>query len=170
MFLDPDLTRHWRYYLLLEAELETALRYVEPHPDNANTFSLEFGRQLLAICAQFETIAKLYCAQGSSGAAPRGINQIRECLATTSRGLQRWRTRFYPRNELVAPFATWTRTATPPWWVAYNKVKHEPVKNVHHATLEHVISALAAVGLVTLAYLRVNAQPGSSRLFDLSPY
>lgn len=169
-FLDPELTRHWRYYLILESELETALRYVEPHPDNARSFSLEFARQLLATCAQFETVAKLYCVQRTPGPPPSGIRGIHDHLARHWRGLSNWQTRFYPQNELIAPFATWTPKSPPPWWTAYNKVKHEPVANLRHANLENAIASVAAVGLITLSYLGNNAQPGSSRLFDLFPH
>lgn len=166
-FLDPELTRHWRYYLLLESDFETALRYVEPDEANAGTFSLEFARQLLATCAQFETVAKLLCAKRAPGSHAEGINEIRSALIGWQPGLLGWGTRFYPRNERVAPFRDWTDEKAPGWWRAYNYLKHRPTAHVRLATLDNVTQALVAVGLLTVAYLGVNAQPGSSRLFDL---
>jgi len=168
-FLDPELTRHWRYYLVLESELETALRYVEPHADNAKTYSLEFARQILTTCAQFETVARLLCSWRFHQ-SPRGIQQVLSHLNEIWPGLAGWRTRFYPQNEVVAPFAEWTSSKMPSWWLAYNKLKHEPTKNLPFATLTVAVQSVAALGLTTLHYLRHNAQPGSSRLFDLVPY
>jgi hypothetical protein len=165
-FLHPELTRHWRYYLLLEAEFETALRYIEPDPSNMETFSLEFARQILATCAQFETVAKLLCERRVPGSNPKGIKGIRTTLLSWQ-PVTGWRTRFYPQNALLSPFSDWTDEASPPWWLAYNKIKHEPAAYVQLATLGNALNSLAAVGLVTIAYLEVNAQPGTSRLFDL---
>jgi len=167
-FLDPVLTRHWRYYLLLESEFETALRYVEPHIANAGTFSLEFARHLLATCAQFETIAKLLCVKRVPGSAPEGIKAIRSALAQWQPNFVGWRTRFYPRNDRIAPFREWTEDRAPAWWRAYNEFKHDPTIHLQVATLENATAALAGLGLLTIAYLGVNAQPGASRLFDLN--
>lgn len=168
-FMDPELTRHWRYYLVLEGELETALRYVEPHQDNATAYSLEFARQILATCAQFETVARLLCSDRFQQ-SPRGIQQILGQLNNIWPGLTGWRTRFWPQNVVVSPFADWTPTTMPAWWAAYNKLKHEPTQNLSFASLTSSIHSVAALGLTTLHYLRHNAQPGSSRLFDLVPH
>ena len=166
-FLDPELTRHWRYFLLLESEFEIALRYVEPDEANADTFSLEFAQQLLAICAQFETVAKLLCARRVPGSNSDGIENTRRILIEWRPGLVGWGARFYPRNERIAPFIDWRQGQAPSWWRAYNRIKHSPTDHVRLATLDSVTKALVAVGLLTVAYLDVNAQPGSSRLFDL---
>ena len=168
-FLDPELTRHWRYYLLLESELETALRYVEPSTGNANTYSIEFARQILATCAQFETVARLLCSWRVHQ-TPRGIQQVMSHLNDIGPGLPGWRTRFYPQNEVVAPFSDWSRSKMPAWWNGYNRLKHEPSHNLPYATLTAAVRSVAALGLTTVQYLGVNAQPGTSRLFDLVPY
>jgi len=166
-FLAPELTRYWRFYLILESELETALRFVEPDPDNCDTFSLEFARQLLATCAHFETVAKLLCER-QTGSRPEGIQRIRTALLQTSPGLTAWGTRFLPLNRRIAPFANWSDLDPPSWWTACNKIKHDPAVNIRDATLSNATSALLAAGLVTVRYLDTNAQPGRSRLFDLS--
>lgn len=163
---DPELLGYWRYFLLLEAELDNILRYIDPDPRNRHTFSLELARQLLSVCAQFEVIARLLA--GPSAARARSLPAVYKALAPTAPGLNGWGVTFLPRNERIFPFTDWGPTSGPRWWSAYNSIKHRPLAHPEAATLANLIPALGGLGLLTTRYLRHETGSWLPRLFDLN--
>lgn len=163
----PEHCRHWRYFLLLESDFEVALRYVDPDPRNRAVFSLEFAKQLLAICAQFESIARLLCGDSVVPSKLRSLSALYNAIAPTAPGLTAWSTTFLLQNERIAPFKDWGPSTTPAWWRSYNSIKHHPLSHPDAATLENVLNSLAGLGLLTIRYVKHEAGPWTSRLFDL---
>jgi hypothetical protein len=171
MIDDPDKARHWRYFLLLESELEHAFRYVEPHSTNYNVFSLEFARQLVAVGAQFETIARLLCKEELPAYRSRNsIHLLREWLDQIIQNLFELEVTFLLTGETLQPFAGWTADSGPPWWTAYNTLKHDPGEHIRSATMRNVLVGTAGLGLLTRMHVRPENEIGigDSRLFDLS--
>lgn len=153
MVEDIAKARHWRYFLMLEAEFEESLRYVEPAPENASTFSLEFMRQLLSICAQFEVIVRLWGTERAPSVKATNIHGFREALFEREPGLASAEATLMTINERILPFSEWTADQSPAWWTAYNKVKHDPTTGLTGATLANVRDALAGLALVTASYV-----------------
>jgi hypothetical protein len=150
---DQEKARHWRYYLLLEAELARTLQVIEPDPANFGVFGLDLARQLVGFCSQFEVVAKLWSAQ-EAGKFPRGnIEEIRTALASFRPKYRDAKAVVMWRSEELVPFAAWEANKPPAWWTAYNKVKHDPARQLEGATLANVISAAAALLLVTEEYV-----------------
>ncbi len=46
----PPRYKHWELFLILENEFQTISRYVEIHPDNDDTYSLEIASLLVRCC------------------------------------------------------------------------------------------------------------------------
>lgn len=111
---------------MLEAEFETTMTYIEPVPENDRVFSLQLAKQLLAICAQFETICRLRVAETNQESKARKIDGFYLELSKEKRHLKNAWAMLLTTNERICPFADWTETSPPPWWTAHNKVKHDP--------------------------------------------
>jgi len=57
----------------------------------------------------------------------------------------------YPANingYIIKPLERWGNDKTPRWWSAYNKLKHNRMKNIKKATLKNLINALGAAYLI----------------------
>ena len=47
---------------------------------------------------------------------------------------------------MVAPFACWAKSfESPPWWIAYNSLKHDRFTHQSNGTLETAINCIAAL-------------------------
>ena len=163
---DPEKLGYWRYFLLLEAELENILRFIAPDPRNRDTFSIEIARQVLSVCAQFEVIARLLAGPGAERA--HTLQDVYKILIPNATGLNSWGVTFLPRNERVFPFTDWGPGSTPAWWTAYNAIKHRPFARPENASLRNLIPALGGLGLLTTRYLRHETGTWLPRLFDLN--
>lgn len=154
---DPEKARHWRYFLLLEEDLDRALRVVEPDPTNLGVFGLDLARQLVGVCAQFEVVARLLCGERVPNAPVRKIGEICSTLLQIEPKLLQAEAWILWRTDRLRPFDSWQPSQPPPWWSAYNKVKHDPAKQLANATLRNVLNACAALGLVTQEYVGESA-------------
>ena len=171
MSSDPETLRHWRYFLILEDEFAHALRFVEPHASNNHVFSLEFVKQLIAICAQFETVARLYSVFKLPLQPPPagdGIQNLRQCLLQVHADLREAKAVFRLRNEDLHPFHSWDAQSPPPWWTAYNRVKHDPSAHASAATLANVRDVIAGLGLLTLLFVGSRDAAPHQTLFDFT--
>ena len=167
---DTEKARHWRYYLILERDFETVLRYIEPDPRNHQVFSLELAKQLLSIAAQFETIVRLYCQERIPGSVSTSMPGWAEDLVQYRAEFPIAIVTFMTRNEPIKPFAEWGQTpvASTDWWRAYNKIKHDPLAGLEGATLISVRDALAGLALLTFAYATADNVLRPSEVFALN--
>lgn len=154
---DPDKTRHWRYFLLLESALNSALQVVEPAPANFNTFGLDFARQLVAASSQFEVVTRLWCKQEAPDCRLNGIGSLYSALRSFRPSFHQAYAAVLWRTEKIHPFEGWESKKPPSWWTAYNKVKHDPARQIQDASLGNVLSSCAALGLVTQEYVGEDA-------------
>jgi len=169
--VDPDTLRHWRYFLILENDFANALRFVEPDPRNNEVYSLEFVKQLVAIGAQFETVARLFSLfKLPAHPAPTvdGIQNLRTCLLQIHSDLAEAKAVFRLRNEDLQPFRQWSSSSPPLWWTAYNRSKHDPARQAAAATLANVRDALAGLGLLTLLFVGSQDALPPQSLFDFT--
>lgn len=150
---DADRARHWRYFLLLESALNDALQVVEPDPANFDTFGVDFARQLVAASSQFEVVSRLWCKEEAPEHRINNIDSLYAALRSFRPSLRLAYAAVLWRTEKIYPFAEWEVHHAPPWWTAYNKVKHDPARQMRDASLANVISSCAALGLVTKEYV-----------------
>lgn len=165
---NPNKARHWRYFLLVEAEFETTMGFIEPVPANDSAFSLQLAKQLLTICAQFEIICRLRIAEINPNANPRTIKDFLEELRKDKPHLHNASAMLLTTKEVIHPFKQWTQQSAPTWWVAHNDVKHNPLLQLERGNMANVRFALAGLGILTHYYVGTGSRLHESGLFTFS--
>lgn len=192
---------YWNYFVELEDQLISTKRFVDFSKSNSPTFSIEYLKLLQATCSEIDVVAKIMAEWFEP-----------EFRKSDNKNIQKWgfviqnhipnigaiKVRFNNDYEFV-PWRNWkyekyqdsknkTRyrlvsgCATPCWWTAYNKVKHERTSeyrnnqtNYVRANQENLIFAMAALYILeTLFLLSLGEWNGQikyskSRLFELLP-
>ena len=145
---------HWRYFLALEQDVERMTRFVEPHPSNYGTFSIEFARILLSACSEVDVVAKVICHSIASSAPASNIDQYRTVLQKQFPHIHEAIVEV-PRFGLqFEPWKEWGTGTNPKWWTDYQLVKHHRHKNFESADLEHCLLSTAGLFVLTLYLCR----------------
>lgn len=139
-----------RFLLSLERDFIRTMDFVELSPDNYNCFSIEFAKIILLCASEFETTLESLVGSSFSGRV-YAEDLIRE-MNVQFPGFHQAEA-FVPRHSLTrVPFAEWKDPkGLPPFWFAYNKIKHERLANFQLASQINALDALCAAGLM-LAY------------------
>jgi hypothetical protein len=141
-------SEHWRYFLALEEDVERTTRYVEPHPSNYRTFSIEFARLILATCSEVDVVAKVVCATVAPTAKAENMDDYRTVIGTKYPKLHTIKI-LVPRFDLaMEPWKEWGAGTNPGWWRDHQRVKHQRHQFFGLADLEHCI--VSAAGLFAL--------------------
>ena len=149
---------YWRYYILLEKKFIGTLNYVELTKDNFPTYSVEYAHQLLAVGSELDTFFKVFCGfnlsdQGRIKEYTRHI--VSEYPQIMNQGVEIRNT-----DITLTPYEAWRSWNSYSgnllsWWNAYNLVKHNRQENIAKASMENVITSLAALHLIEMKYLQV---------------
>jgi len=141
---------HWRYFVILDSDLDIASRYVEITKDNYKTYSIEFVHILLAACSEIDVVAKIISKNLDSSKDYENINDCRVVITKEYPKLPTMKITV-PRYEVeLLSWSEWKREKTPAWWKSYNQVKHNRDISFKQANLENVLDSLA--GLFVLTY------------------
>lgn len=163
------LNFHWRYFLTLDADVETTLRYVELDRRNFETYSIEYVRLFFGICSEFESVCKNLCQSVESGKdfSKKNMPMLADTIG-----------KHFPRigaleisipklgeNANIRPLEGWSKvnkndSLVLSWWQDYNKVKHERQNNFVKANLGNVIYSLAGLFGVLLYWARNESKNG----------
>jgi hypothetical protein len=158
---------HFKYFLILDKDLKSTLRYVELDKRNYKTFSLEYVRLILSICAEVEVICKKISSNINPDVDYSGYDlpQMADII------LQK-----YPKitdleisvpliSESILPFESWEKNHKgadgsdqrnmPSWWSDYNHIKHARDKNYPRANLENALFSLSGLFGVLLYWYRI---------------
>jgi hypothetical protein len=129
----------------IQKQLMEVFEVVTPGRENAAAHGAGI-QQVLALAA-FEIEALLSQAFRANSASTRSDMSNWIALAKPMR-LAEWQAilPYFPEWQWVRPFAH-RSSAVPPWWTAYNKLKHEPERR-WKADLEAAISATCAVRIL----------------------
>jgi hypothetical protein len=140
---------HWRYFLALEQDVERTTRFVEPHPSNYRTFSIEFARLIISACSEVEVVAKVLCEAIDPRATATNMDQYRTIIHKRYPRIHETIVEV-PRFDLrFEPWKEWGSGANPGWWKDHQLVKHQRHKHFANADLEHCI--VSTGGLFSLA-------------------
>lgn len=143
---------HWNYFLALERDMEAVARFVEFSERNFAVYSIELAHLLFAAASEVDAVAKLLCKHVAPDSPCRNIDEYRGTLLRAFPGLPRDSV-FIPRYGLVfEPWSAWEEDKNPPWWRAYNDVKHQRDAHFQDATLQNALHALGALLLLTINY------------------
>lgn len=159
-------TRVWPFYLRLEKEFIETLNYVDFSEDNFLTYSIEYEKQLLSICSEIDILCKMLCNEIDATKNPSKINQYAEILCGYE-NLTTIKISFEINKQEYIPFDGWTISDSPTWWKAYNRVKHDRLKddNYKKGNLENVFKALTGLYLLNRVYFRIIKNSG----LEISP-
>jgi hypothetical protein len=153
------------------------LRTLEPDPANRQSFGHELRQLLILTSTEVESAWKsILVANGYRPPKERRGNSPNEdrfntndyCKLRDPLRLEKWEIAMttFPRYGNIAPFRGWDSakpTASLGWYDDYNSTKHDREVNLRKATLENVISAVAAL------YVMLAAQVGPTVISE-SPY
>jgi hypothetical protein len=141
---------HWRYFLALEQDVERTTRFVEPHPSNYKTYSIEFARLIISACSEVDVVAKVLCEAVDPGAPAKNMDQYRAVIHKRYPRIHESLVEV-PRFGLVMePWKEWGGGENPGWWKDHQLVKHQRHKHFAQADLEHCIVSVAGLFLLSL--------------------
>lgn len=160
---------NWNYYLALERALSSTFNYVECCIDNYKTYSIEFEKIYLSICAEFDSVFKDYAAMKSMAKRPNNIEVAFNLLnSSNSLGFTKLSVQVLAdQGHQLQPLNDWSngRYKKLEWWGNYNEVKHDRASFFINANLKNCLNSLAALFLIELASLK---EAGVERLFPIS--
>ena len=139
-------------FLAVEERLQTALRYVELHKDNRDTFSYEFASILRDSGSLFSSVADALVAGTKATTGHKyKFGDYRDFLLSEVPDIFR-RTvtlRHCFPGGIVVPFEELrARAGVPAWWHAYNQVKHHEYDDFRKGNLENCVTAISALALL----------------------
>ncbi len=152
--------KYWRYAEIINEELGSASRYVEPVEENFSTYSLEFAKILLASCAEVEAVAKLLCGIINPNSrideqdANVNMKAISKVIVSRFPEINHAKATIVSTEIDIFPFDVWVseNIKAPSWWLAYDKIKHERHHYFSYATYKNAIDSTAAM-LILNCYL-----------------
>ena len=136
----------------IEKRVLEALRYVELHPANINTFSYEFGSILRDIGSIFGSILDEFVRNGTSKIKKEyNIGDYREFLLSEIEDIEESGAELKMpfTNNMVLPFDNISNSRKQlVWWNAYNNVKHSEIKSYQDASLGNVVMGMASLAIL----------------------
>ena len=170
MVAKESVTHYWNYAELLNEQLGKTASYVEPDELNYDTYSVTYTNILLSACSEIEVVAKLICqiidpnVDYLSSEIPNkdGTKMVRnrvEMVTLSSTLLKRFphiyqtKAEIINKHKMIYPLECWKeKNCEPPWWKAYNMVKHYRHQHFNDATLENTLNSVAAL-IILNSYL-----------------
>ncbi|MBM4764689.1 hypothetical protein [Bacillus sp. B15-48] len=176
---------YWTYYLTLESDFISTLRYVELDEKNYSTFSVEYVKQYQAICSELDVLSKNLCSllepTGNFTTMPDYTEIILGSFPEipNKQVKAKWK-------EVLSPWSDWKGNPeyqSPSWWSNYNKVKHNRSNKdtegnfyFEEANLGNVLNALAGLFVLEMySYKKISEEQNErftiplpkSQLFEL---
>lgn len=171
---------YWNYYLELEEQLIQTKKFVDFDISNYKTFSMEFLKLLQATCSEIDVVAKVIAETFEpdfSNFSNKNISKWGFIIQKHFKDIQSKKGSFL-KDLYITPWQNWLyeqykdskgqfryrladTAKTPPWWIAYNKVKHERTSyyqkgktNYCRANLENLIYAMAALYILEMLFIK----------------
>lgn len=145
---------HWNFFRILEGDLESCFRYVQPIPAHHLVTSDEFARIILQAGVETENVLREFCVDlGCTPSRSDKIGTWWKCIESAFPRLREAEVGI-PRYSIdgVRPWERWTATSGPDWWSnGYNKIKHDRLGNPTAASLIHAVDAVGGL-LIALLY------------------
>ena len=163
--------RYWQYFIALESDFATTARFVEIEDANMQTFSLEYARVILSAGSEIDVLSKVVCQRHKLAVSPKNIDGYRKAITDRCPEFAALEIRLPRYSTSIRPWADWSSGENPPWWRAYNDVKHERNLYFPQATLHNAMYCVAGLFALVCYCCRVelwsrSAQPWP-QLFSL---
>jgi hypothetical protein len=158
--------RNSQAFRLLQKDFLNLFEYIEPVDAHLAVYSHRIYELQLRACTEFESLCKEVL--GSKGLPAKNITDFAQLevhyewyttLSQIEVGLHIW----IPQPIYCRPFETWagSKRTSPPWYQAYNRVKHNRRNRFADANLLNLVHAISGVFLILA--------PRSTQ-FDYLPY
>lgn len=164
------ISDYWLYYLQLENDFLSTLKYVEFNETNYKTYSIEFLRLYLAVCSEIDVLGKVLAKFCDEKFKPEdrknniikwsfevqsdfNLAEQRVCFKDFSTELIPWKN-FVTESKPEKPNQKVLKEncQTPLWWRNYNSVKHNRAfihangeTNYKKANLRNLTNAFGAL-------------------------
>lgn len=125
------------------------LKYIEPHPDNFQTYGVRLRQLLILACTEVEACWRGVLVNNGYDSSKR-LNTKDYILLKSALRLDQWSVAVKDMPDIggIYPFYGWDHSrpsATLGWYSAYNAVKHDREKTLHQATFKNLFQAMAAL-------------------------
>jgi len=147
--------QHWNYFKTLCDDVEKLGRFIELTPANNGTYSIEIVRLFFAACSEIDVVLKLLCSKIEPKTKVRNIDDY--CRVVTTK-YPRFTTTPLEASAIgleMLPWANWEPKKSPPWWRAYNDVKHERNAFFKEANVGNLLQSMGGLCLVLCYYQQV---------------
>ena len=153
----PDAIDYIRGYHLLEKELIRLFEFVEPADANLKCYSHQLYALFLRASTEFEANAKAVLqANGYLKSGNWNISDYHKLNAATRLSDYSIRIPIWNgTHRTIQPFASWQTGHSLNWYQAYNDVKHSRFAKFDCASLENVVTAVAAVFAVVFSQFHI---------------
>ncbi|MBI5209539.1 MAG: hypothetical protein HY927_06135 [Elusimicrobia bacterium] len=155
--------QYWPIYERLEAELSDLTFKIALTDAQLSTYSTTLAELLLRCGSEAENLAKALVVENNLAPANRlsriNFPSLGDLLCPTLKLHTKIVIVIWPFQELTqsnlsqTPFAAWSPTgnsSNPPWYTAYNDVKHDRAANKAKGTLGNVLTAVAGLFILNL--------------------
>ena len=152
MSVHADLPR-WRYFLLLERDLEECYRFVAPLPEHFSVHSDRFAQIILLACTEVENALAAIASHLEPDRQVGGIGALQRIVCTKFPFLVRSNVVLPQYSLELRPWEHWSAESPPDWWTnGYNKIKHDRLSHFAAPTLYRATASVAGL-LVVLLHL-----------------
>jgi hypothetical protein len=152
--------RYWPIYERLEQEVCDFTFRVALSDDQRGVYSLTLAEFLLRACSDCENVGKALATQLPDAlpkpSAGDNFPTVGRALCAALPFYTLTVDVVWPYQDLtdrsMTPFGTWSAPArpNPPWYGAYNAVKHDRAANLRLASYQIAVSALAGLFILNL--------------------
>ena len=134
--------------LTVEAMLQEAVRYVPFCDEHRRVWSSHFTRIILDAASQVDSVWKA-TAKIIDPAKSSGKLTLKDHFDRFGALVAKQSVVFFSGKSpcIISPFDEWRepRFSSPPWWEAYNRLKHDRFSNQTEGTLHHAVNAVGAL-------------------------
>ena len=136
-----------------ESALETAVKFVPYCTEHLDVWSPQFAQIILDCASQIDSLWKA-ADRTQNPSSPNKNLDIRNHWDRHRHSVAAQKVIFFggPNPAVIEPFSDWNGTSfkSPPWWQAYNKLKHDRFSNQSKATMSHAMHSVAGLLLAVL--------------------
>lgn len=152
--LEAPTPQHWNYFLALEDDVVRMSRYLDLTTENFESYSLELMRILFGAASEVDVVAKRLCQKLNERSKADNITKYKKEILAVYPQIPSTVVEIPRFGLTLTPWAQWEIDASPPWWRAYNNVKHHRHTHFSEASLRHALNAVAGLFVLLLFYYR----------------
>ena len=147
---------YWPILERLEAEFCDLSFSVALCDNQLDVHSARLADLLVRTCVECENVGKSLCNEKSLVPSAGNFPGVLDAISSAIRIQTKELIIVWPFQSLtktiITPFGGWqpNKNENPPWFKAYNGVKHDRISNANEAKLENVMHALGALFILNL--------------------